>query len=791
MYIGFLEFERAPEFFHSGVKVPFAPKSSENGTYTFECDGLFNYDLDVSISLKERSYIGAVCFTVPDATLRCAELFVDGTLSARRASDIYPNYLGGEISLPVGVSGDELVLRLSLYSHSDITLSDIHLLGAVTDENPLIYPTPKSVKFLGKTSKIKSVSTSCDDIDEIYVKNFLKESLTEKLGDWQSECGVDVVIEKDASYKDERYTVSYASGKIVIKAASRLTLLYGADTLTQTASQNGVALAEVDDRPSMKMRGFHFGLPPKRRMEFAKRLFRYVLLPMRYNVVFMEFAGGMRFDSHPEISEAWLRAIDLADKGLQPYMPHSDKVSGRTLLEKADVKDLIDYIKELGFVFIPEVQSLSHVQFITYAHPDIAERVESAPKAAPGSEDGGDDSATFADFYEICYCPSNEKSYKITFDLLDEIIELSQPSEYVLIGHDEADHVGLCPRCKGKDPGDLFANHATRIYNYLKERGLKCMMWADNLQPPPVTRYPTASAREKLPRDIVLLDFIWYFRLNMDTEDYLLSHDYKVAVGNLYSSHFPRYKARIMKEGMVGGELSMWLMADEEIYAECGKMFEMQYLSEMLWNTENYEADNRRTYSDIIAKYIQPRLRDGIRGKLFGKGYDKCEISFSGDSAKIPAELLTLAPKTALADSVMANVDGKFERLVFEHSTLHPAPRITWQPTLKIGDYIITYEDGESVCAEVRYAKNTLIYKSSYGEPMPDNYYRHMGYVGTWLSDPVKVGKNALGEDMTTYGFVFENPHPDKTIKSIGYKACEGDYTQLAVSGIYGLNKVK
>ena len=791
MYIGFLDYDKKLIFAHEATDKPFNPDTSEGGAFSWNCAGVFDYTLDVKLSLTKASFVGAVNFKLNEGVLNFAELYVDGKLSARRAAETSSNLFGGEVSLPVGVFGKEITIRLSVFAQSAITLSDILVLGACEDGKPLIYPTPKSASFSGEKRKIKSISAKRDDSDELYAAEFLRESFDERVFGWQSEDGVEVVFEKDSSYKDERYTVDYKDGKITVKAATRITLLYGADTLIQTVSDEGVSLASIDDKPSMKMRGFHFGLPRKDKIEFTKNLFRYVLLPMRYNVIFMEFAGGMRFDSHPEISEAWLRAIELADKGLQPYMPHSDKVSGRSLVEKAEAKQVVDYAKELGFVFIPEIQSLSHVQFITYAHPDIAERVESAPKAAPGSEDGGDDAATFADFYEICYCPSNEKSYRIIFDLFDEILELTKPSEYVLIGHDEADHVGLCPLCKGKDPGDLFANHAIRIYNYLKERGLKCMMWADNLQPPPVTRYPTSGAREKLPRDIVLLDFIWYFRLNMDTEDYLLCHDYKIGVGNLYSSHFPRYRERITKKNMIGGELSMWLMADEDVFGECGKMWEMMYLSEMLWNTENYEADNRKSYSEIIAKHVQPRLRDALRRTGSAKGYKSTDISFSGTKDKIPTELLSIAPDTVMADGAKIEVGGKYDRLVFKHSTLSRAPRVAWADTLKIGEYVITYEDGSYAAADVKYAKNVLTYKSAYGNPMPSNYYRHMGYVNTWFTDPAIVGKNAIGEDMTVSGFVWENPNPDKTITKIEYKSSKDDFTILTLSSVCGLNKVK
>jgi len=61
------------------------------------------------------------------------------------------------------------------------------------------------------------------------------------------------------------------------------------------------------------------------------------------------------------------------------------------------------------------------------------------------------------------------------------------------------------------------------------------MIWGDMLQDK--TPYMTYPARERLPRDIVLLVFIWYFHFDTDMEDHLLPHGYDVVMGKLYSSH--------------------------------------------------------------------------------------------------------------------------------------------------------------------------------------------------------------------------------------------------------------
>ena len=111
------------------------------------------------------------------------------------------------------------------------------------------------------------------------------------------------------------------------------------------------------------------------------------------------------------------------------------------------------------------------------------------------------------------------------------------------------------------------------------------------------------------------------------------------------------------------------------------------------------------------------------------------------------------------------------------------------QDGVKIGDYVLTYSDGAEVEIPVVYAQNVMAYTTTYAKPMPQEYYRHTGYVGTWFSDPVLQGKTDDGADLTVYGFVWDNPHPEKEIASVVYRPVENDYCGLILAGIRGLNK--
>lgn len=786
MHIGILKYKELFTFSHINSNILFPPSSKENGAFCWSWQELFDTGVDVSFELEKDSYIGAVCFSVPKKSLAGVTVLVDGKAAGLRESPM-GELFGEEVCIAVGVRGKSITLRL-FSDFQDIKLRDITVLGAYDYNEPFLWPSPRTIEFTGNTVRIAKIESATDDPDEIFAKEFLYEGLREKLGAFESEEGVTVLIEK-AELDGERYTVAQSENTITLSGAKRISLLYATNAFISLTDNSGFHVAEIDDSPSAKLRGFHFGLPHRDKIEFTRRLLRYVLLPMRYNVIFLEFAGGMRFDRHPEISEGWLLAAENAKAKKQPFMPHSDKVSRWSLLEKEEVRQLVSYAKELGFALIPEVQSLAHVQYITYAHPEIAELDEKTVEV--DVREGAD--ARPEAFYAHSYCPSNPKSYEIIYDIIDEIIEITEPSGYVHIGHDEVYQIGLCERCRQKDPSDLFCDHVTALHAYLAKKGLKTMMWSDMLHPAPVTDYPTWRAACKLPRDIVMLDFIWYFHPDKDIEDDLLPLGYKVAVGNLYSSHYTRFNSRIKKRGMIGGEISSWLITDEDILARNGKLWDLMYLSEMLWNTDGYDERNRRTYNEIISKHVQPEVRDRVREKFVPEGYGETSFKTSGNAASIPRELTELLPHARWADGIDIDIGEcqKYDRLIFEHTTLNSAPRIVWKENTYVGSYIIEYEDGTSAEARVCYGDGVTCYKDGYAIPKHQQYYRHFGYVGTWFADPVYEGKNERGDDVTVLGYVWENPYPEKRITRITYKKAKDDYCCLIVAGVKGLRANK
>ncbi|NLN19067.1 MAG: family 20 glycosylhydrolase [Firmicutes bacterium] len=764
-------------------------------------DVRFRFDKDVflgavCIELAERSAVQSVeVYSVVDAEAACV-----GRFDAQTGG-----LVSGELTISIGVRAKEFIVRFQA-DLKDIVISQLALIGAESDETR-IYPTPAEVEYgVGQysLSALRSIAALGSSPDTEFAAAHLRERFIERLGidlpitSTSSEGSVSIAI--DDSIDSEGYKVCVHSDGIELLASRRLSLLYAAETLIQLISDGALPYCEINDAPRVPVRGFHFGLPPREELDFARRFIRYVLLPLRYNTVFIEFAGGMRFDRHPEISEAWVRGNEGAKAGKQPPFPHGEMVAGGGLLEKEEVREFVDYIKAFGFEVIPEVQSFGHVQYITYAHPDIAEVAEGEADEKLDTRSADQPPSTY---YHHSYCPLHEKSYELIYDIIDEIVEVVRPERYVHMGHDEIYQIGLCPRCRDKDHADLYTLHVTRMYEYLAKKGLKMMIWCDMLQPTE-RRYKTQKAIERLPRDIVMLDFIWYFHFDLDMEDHILPYGYKVIMGNMYSSHYPRFEQRIVKEGMIGGEVSTWCRFDEYTLAKKGKIFDAMYSAEMLWS-ETYDLRAREVYTAWIAKRM-PRLRDELRGIAKPVGHPVSSEAIALPVAPNPrlpvavAEALRRSAQTLghcafdftgaqrlSSAPIEIPVSGHFQKLVFLHATANNAPRIAWKPLVEVGRYVVRYADGSQVSVPVEYAGNICVYTRRYGAPLPQQYYRHQGYIATYWGDPLMQAKSEDGRDVTALGFEWVNPYPEREIASIvcfGSEEADADILLLGISGI-------
>ena len=769
MYIGSLK-TNEPKFYLANTSVEHASETCASG-YVWKWGNLFDCAVDIKYDLERECYIGSVDLGINTAGE--VTVIVDGVKVAVR-----------DFTKPVlvNLSGKEITIRVR-GNFKDLIFKGAKIFGFyLDDEEPFILPTPKKLEYSDKRVKVGTLTAS--SVDGMYALDFLTDSLTERYEVLPEGDGIELTFVICPDYEEERYTVEVTESGATVTASTRLALLWGACRVIDLWDGGTLPLISIDDKPDVPMRGFHMGLPTADNIDFVKKFIRYVLLPYGYNHVIIEFNGAMRFDRHPEISEKWVESEQRYREGKGARVMHADIGAEGTLIEKAQVREILDVLEGFGIEVIPEIQTLAHIEYITNAYPEFAELGSFMKIATP-------DQLKWIKHPQVpdhCYCPHNEKCMAIVYDIIDEILEVVKPKRYVHIGHDEAYHLGLCPECSKKGAPRVYIEHVTELYNYMAARGLKTMLWSDMFH---TKMYYTGDqfdcVKRELPKDLVLLDFTWYFHLDWDIEDSLLPEGYKIVMGNFYSSHYPRFTSRIAKDGMIGGQVSTWTAVSEKKFGEHGKFFDLPFSAEMLWNAYSYDENNRASLTALIGQCIIPEMRDLMRGRynLYLAG-DTAEAigSFPGSDERVPEELSSLGltePKGEMT------VGAKYDRLIFEHATLNPAPRICWQNLTPVGAYTVTYEDGESLSVPVLSAGGILYVNSHYGVPMPDNYYRHQGYVGTWFADPTYEYYTAEGKPILLLGQVWDNPRPDVKIAGISYASDKKDYSVLLSAGVLGI----
>lgn len=705
------------------------------------------------VALPQVCFVDRVVVTLGEKTrLTQAELRAGTQVLSRYHAETGKVATQTIIELEAGAATDAVSLCLRC-DFSDVEVLSVELYGAVEDNKPWLFPTPNEVEAGDNALPVSAFKTySADDADGICAG----ELLADKFGEITGMClfrvsgHADICFVTDTSVPADGYTLDIAEQGTTVRASNLRGMVCGAECFIKLTNERGVRVCRVSDSPRMAFRGVHLFIPAHEQLEFARRLVKYMLSPMGYNTVIMEVAAGMKFESHPDINEKTEDAIEKAKQGIWPAFPHSSVAEGKAV-EKSEVAAFVDYIRSFGIDVIPEVQSLGHVPFMTHTYPEIAEVEEDdgREKIDTRLEDAKPDR-----FYPHCYCPSNERSYEILFDLLDEIIEVFRPREYVHMGHDEVYYIGVCPRCRDKHPADLFAADVNKIHDHLAAKGLKMMMWADMLQP--VTKYRTPAAIDRIPKDIVLMDFIWYFHLDKDIEDNLLSHDFQVIFGNVYSSHFPRYESRIVKDGILGAQISAWVPTNEHALQKEGKLYDFLMTAQMFWSRD-YSKALTLTYDRMIAD-MMPRLREKLKGIRYPS-------RTAGAKTRVLVENPITFPPALPVDQVSSFEVGEvYDSLILCHTALRKLTRMPWKPNDVVGRYVLRYEDGTTEVIPVENSGNIGYWNRRHDQPLLHPLYRHNGYTCCYDTDG-EESRTADGEPVTVYRY--EHILPAKRLISV------------------------
>ena len=125
-------------------------------------------------------------------------------------------------------------------------------------------------------------------------------------------------------------------------------------------------------------------------------------------------------------------------------------------------------------------------------------------------------------------------------------------------------------------------------------------------------------------------------------------------------------------------------------------------------------------------------------------------------------------------------VDDNADVISFVHATNKNARQVMWEAPFKMGEYILTYDDGTTYTQDIFYGANIFKYRSVYGERIKSALFRHQGYVGAYLANPI-CGKTYDGEDYTLGKYSIKNPSPEKKIKSVKINHSENTDAEILI----------
>ncbi len=674
-----------------------------------------------------------------------------------------------------------------------------------------MFPTVKSkTQGNGRFVLKNEITVSFKDESLYGVYDYLKYTLKSFYGLTTVKNDINADIEfKKCDISKEEYHLIIANNGIIIEYSDVSGAIYAVSTLLQLAEPTeglSIPCTVICDAPSSEIRGVHFYMPERSKINEFKRIIDSMAF-LKLNTVILEVGGGMQYERHPEINESWVKFCENVNKfpgfngyrnlqGADFYWKDSvhTELAGGSFLTKNEVRDIVKYCKSRGMNVIPEVQGLSHAYYLTVAHPEIAE-LENDP-------------------FPDTYCPNNEKSYEIYFDVAEEVIEVFEPST-VSIGHDEIRVLGWCDKCKGKSGHELVGKEILRLYEFYKEKGIRIAMWGESAQTfisykgaevgtkdiESYDRYgryyqlpATYKCLDMLPNDILMLD--WQHSSGHDSEDCYNERGFEVIYGNFYGSLIGEWERRTSKECFRGAEVSSWCPATEEFFARDGIFFEMAFASELLW-AEGYTNEK---YIDVVnsLKAVMPYLRSINKGCSSIHINDKCTPIYLSSKDEANQEIKldscfgisgTLYGASIDTADLLINTEVMTDSLIFLHNSKKavkylPSHYFMNEATWALGSYAVVYEDRSVELANVYYGRQIGVKDFNYnrnrdtntvsfeidteledGEvsTLPCYFTREFDWADSLMYNTVPI----VTEEGTLFAYEWKNPHPDKKIIKI------------------------
>lgn len=240
-----------------------------------------------------------------------------------------------------------------------------------------------------------------------------------------------------AEVADQAYRLSIAPGRIEILGNGEAGLFYGVQTLLQLGEGRSVPECEIEDWPRLKLRFLHWDT--KHHQDRMGTLKRYLDWAARFKINSIGF--------------------ELEDKFAYPSNPI---IGAPGAFTPAELQELVNYGLERYIQIVPVVQAPSHFAYVL-KHPQFAHL----------RADGNNYLA------DVCL----EDTYKLIFQMYDDLIAATKGIDYFFVSTDEIYYAGIGPNCaKPYNPANrsaAWADFAIRAHDHLAARGRRMLAWLE------------------------------------------------------------------------------------------------------------------------------------------------------------------------------------------------------------------------------------------------------------------------------------------------------------------------
>jgi hexosaminidase len=383
--------------------------------------------------------------------------------------------------IKTGAKGQQLNLQVDIQRRP-------HVQTWPQEHPPRIVPQPKEATWgdghcdvtawIAKLRAGEAISAGDDATCAVFGKELLA-----RFGDAVSATGANAPpLQYAGLVQDEiipsEYRVHVSTDGVRLEGGNAETYRFAELTLMQmlTVTPDGrlvAPVAQIRDWPSLQFRGVHLftgGKGPA----LHQKLIRNVLGALKMNHLILE-CEYTEWDAYPQIHHP------------EYGMP------------KDDVRAILKTCREQQITVTPLLMTLGHCQWMfELGHfLDLAEDPEA----------------------KWAYCVTNPDTYEFIFTVLQETLDLFE-CEWLHIGHDEYADRGRVPFRESSTPytvEQLFVKDTLKLHGWLKERGVRTLMWGDMLlakgeAPDACHAKSTESAaklRDELPDDIIITD--WHY----------------------------------------------------------------------------------------------------------------------------------------------------------------------------------------------------------------------------------------------------------------------------------------